>query len=67
MMGKSKSTLAEKTFSTTHLESNLEIYVKSLENVHTRWLNNFSPRKLLYDVFWNSERKKMSCLLYYYL
>lgn len=35
MMGKSKSILVEKKFSTTHLESNLAIYVKSLENVHT--------------------------------
>lgn len=35
MMGKSKLLLVGTKISTTHLESNLAIYVKSLENVHT--------------------------------
>lgn len=35
MMGKSKSALVGKRISTTHLESNLAICVKNLENVYT--------------------------------
>lgn len=66
IMGKSKSILVEKKFSTTHLESNLAIYVKSLENVHTHWLNNFSPRKVLYKVFEIQKKRKKRCSLYYY-